>query len=60
MDLTFYKYEFGKAGEQIKGYTISKMIKLMKLLCEELGLPESTLTIIIKPFSIFITLQSIM
>ena len=25
MDLTFYRYEFEKAGEHIKGYTISKI-----------------------------------
>ena len=28
MDLTFYRNEFEKAGEQIKGYTISKITNI--------------------------------
>ena len=28
MDLTFFKYDFQKGGEQIKGYTISEMNKI--------------------------------
>ena len=53
MDLPFYKKEFEKAGEQIEGYTISKINKtIIKLNCSIcvyihiMGLSESSLTTI--------------
>ena len=49
MDLTFYRYEFEKAGEQIKGYTISNIKMLLNYYI--MGLSESSLMTITKPFS---------
>ena len=31
VDLTFYRYEFEKAGDQIKGYSISKINETIEL-----------------------------
>ena len=33
MDLTFYRYEYERTKEVIKGYTTSKINNLSKLLC---------------------------
>ena len=51
MDLTFSKYYFEKPGEQIKGYTISKINKAYWILRYiyiyiEMGLSESSLNAI--------------
>ena len=51
MDLTFYKYEFEKAGEHIKRNTMSKINETYYTIVDTMGLSESSLTAITKPFS---------
>ena len=58
MDLTFSKYDFEKNGEQITGYSISEINEIYEIrIYREMGLSESSLNTITKPFSFFITLQ---
>ena len=54
MDLTFSKYDFEKKGEQITGYSISETNKnaLGYYIYREMGLSESSLNTITKPFSL--------
>ena len=51
LDLTFYRYGFENSKEIVKRYTISKTNKDYSTIVYEMGLSESHLTSITKPFS---------
>ena len=52
LDLTFYRYELEKSNEVNKGYTIFEINnKLLNYYIYRIGLSESSLTAITKPFS---------
>ena len=57
--LSFTKYDFQKGGEQIKGYSISEINKIIKYWYIKMGLSEPSLNSITKPL-LLNTLQGIM